>query len=58
MKSYHVVWEIDVDSDSARGAAFEAWQIMLDRHSTATVFNVTEKKSSVAKRIDLEEPET
>lgn len=54
MKSYHVLWEIDVDAKTARGAAEEALRIMQDPCSTATVFSVTEEDSDLTEDVDLE----
>jgi hypothetical protein len=39
---YRVTWEIDIEqADTARAAALEAYHIMLDPDSIATVFAVT-----------------
>lgn len=38
MANYYIIWEIDVEADSAREAAELARDIQLDPASTATVF--------------------
>jgi len=38
---YRVTWEIDIEEETALGAALEAHRIMLDSASIATVFTVT-----------------
>ena len=53
MKSYHVIWEIDVNADSSKGAAEQALAACRDPASLATVFDVTEENSSVTERVDL-----
>jgi hypothetical protein len=40
MKTYRLVWEIDIEADSATEAAIIARNIQLDNVSTATVFDV------------------
>jgi hypothetical protein len=40
MKTFRVVWEIDIEADSAAGAAMEALEIQRDPDSTATFFKV------------------
>lgn len=42
MKTYRVVWEIDIEADSPREAAIKALEIQRDPLSTATVFDVGE----------------
>ena len=37
---YHVVWEIDIDAESPREAAEEAWAIMRYQDSRANYFEV------------------
>ena len=51
MTMLRVVWEIDVDADSAREAAEKALRIQRDPDSIATVFDVVEKDGTT--RIDL-----
>ena len=53
-KSYHVVWEIDIDAKSPEAAAKEALAIMQDPASTATVFDVTEENTDKTVTIDTE----
>jgi len=55
MKSYHVMWEIDIEADSHIEAAQEALQIHRDPESIATVFQVTESDTTDIQEIDLEE---
>lgn len=60
LKSYHVMWEIDLDATSAEDAARRALKIQRDPGSMATVFDVTEENCDDAikehtERIDLEE---
>ena len=43
-KLYRVVWEIDIEAESAIDAAREALIIQRDKESTATVFTVKERK--------------
>lgn len=40
MKSYRVVWEIDIDANSPKEAAEEARRIQLDPESEAVVFDI------------------
>lgn len=40
MGTYRVIWEIDLDADSAEEAAEKALEIQRDIHSTATSFTV------------------
>ncbi len=40
MNTYRVTWTIDVDANSAEGAAIEALKIHRDPESEATVFDV------------------
>ena len=47
MKSFRVVWEIDIDAKSALAAAQEALRIQRDPESTATVFSVRETNSEI-----------
>ncbi len=54
-KLYHVVWEIDIYSQSPREAAKEAQAIQQDKGAMATVFDVTEEDSDKPVRIDLAE---
>ena len=54
MKSYHVLWEIDIDADSPEDAAREALLIQRDPASSATVFGVTEEDSDLTVTVDIE----
>ena len=54
MPNYMVQWEIELSAENPRDAAKEAWEIMRDPGSIATVFDVFGEDGSV-KRIDLEE---
>lgn len=47
MKSYRVVWEIDIDAESFLEAAVEARNIQRDYESTATLFTVTDDQGKV-----------
>jgi len=40
MQNFRVVWEIDIEEESARDAAEEALKIQRDPESDATVFDV------------------
>lgn len=51
-----VIWEIDIDAESAREAAERALAIQRKSDSTATVFDVVEEDGNVT-HIDLEEDE-
>ncbi len=53
MPSYVVEWCIDVDADSPREAAQQAWETMRRPKSTANVFDVIDPKGET-KRIDLQ----
>lgn len=58
MKRYLVVWEIDIDADTALDAARQALEIHRDKDSIAVVFDVIEADSNgeangEAQRIDL-----
>jgi hypothetical protein len=54
-RSYHVVWEIDLDADSPEEAARLAYSYQQNPESTATVFEVTEADSAevVNLRVDV-----
>lgn len=43
MNSYRVRWEIDVEADSPREAAAEAFRLVRKPETTATVFDVTRR---------------
>lgn len=53
MKTYRVIWEIEVDADSFLNAAQQALEIQRDPDSTALVFMVTETCSTLP--VDLSE---
>jgi hypothetical protein len=55
MKGYNVFWGIDVSANSPKEAAQKALEIMQDKNSTATVFQVTQHDSSETETIDLME---
>ena len=56
MKTYRVIWSIDIEAGSPREAAREAQRIQRDPNSTANVFDVIPSdEDSVV--IDLDEPE-
>ena len=40
-EQYRVIWEIDIEANSPRQAAEDAYATMLDANSTATFFTVT-----------------
>lgn len=50
MKTYRVVWEIDVDATSPRDAAEKAWELMRFPDSRASIFYVSQLSRAV---IDL-----
>lgn len=52
MKEYKVVWEIDIEAESAEEAARIARNIQLNDASIATVFNVYDN-SGCCKDVDL-----
>lgn len=41
--NYRVIWEIDIEADTPRGAATEAWSHLRAEHTTATVFEVRDE---------------
>lgn len=45
MKEYLVTWVIEIDADDPRQAAAMAKEIQEDPDSTATIFNVKDKKT-------------
>ena len=54
MKTYSVMWEIEVNADSPREAAQKALEIQRDYYSTATVFDVVNNDDTdKMERIDL-----
>jgi len=58
MPMYHVVWELDIMSDSPRKAAEEALRVQRDPQSQATVFDVREfDTEDDSQQIDLSEDE-
>lgn len=54
MTTFKVKWEIDVEADTAREAAYAALQIQRDQHSIATVFEV--RWGPLSQNVDLSEP--
>ena len=57
-KPYRVIWEIDVEADSAEEAARKAQAIQRDPTSIATVFTVKEDNVEPGVDIDLAEKST
>jgi len=53
MTHYRVMWEIDIDADTAKDAAKMALKIQRDCKSIATVFDVKNYVTDKIKRIDL-----
>lgn len=53
MKTYHIMWEMDIEADSPRLAAARAREVQLDQTSIATVFDVIERDGEDIQRIDL-----
>jgi hypothetical protein len=47
MKTYRVVWEIDIDADTPREAAEKALAIQRDPGSDATYFDVKDADGNV-----------
>lgn len=56
MRSYRVVWEIDVDAEDAVDAAIKALEIQRRADSIATHFRVTAPNGFI-QEIDLSESE-
>ena len=56
-REYHIVWKIELDADSYEEAALAALATMRDSASIATVFSVTDRKTSICKDIDTEDLE-
>jgi hypothetical protein len=54
MPSYLVTWRIDIAADTAEQAALAAVAIQRQPDSTAVLFEVTDKSSGTATRVDLE----
>lgn len=57
MKTYSVLWEIEVDADNPRAAAIEAQHVMKMYPDAQWTFFVREQGMSTTTRIDLEENE-
>jgi hypothetical protein len=57
MTSYRVQWEIDVDADTPEDAARQAFEMMRDPESIATVFSVRDAqgKSVCIDMLNLED---
>lgn len=54
MRTYRVVWEIDIEAESAEGAARRALEIHRDPTSVATVFTVAPMDALIApEEIDI-----
>lgn len=49
---YLVTWEIDIEADSSKDAAVQAFEIMQREGTTATVFYVADR-TGFTDRIDL-----
>ena len=54
MKSYEVIWKIDIDADTPADAARQALEIQRDPNSLATQFDVIDQTSWIPTEIDLE----
>jgi hypothetical protein len=52
MPLYHVIWEIDLDSETPKEAAERALEIHRDPESIATVFHVRDEYGNFTK-VDL-----
>lgn len=52
MRSYKVIWEIELDADSPEEAAREAFKLVKDPDSWATVFTVIDPGGH-EKEVDL-----
>jgi hypothetical protein len=55
MKTYRVLWEIDISAETPEEAANKARKIQLNPESWATVFNVWCKHSTRPVEVDLKE---
>lgn len=53
---YEVIWRIDINAKSAKDAAEQALKIQREYGSTATVFEITNKKTKNHKVIDITGP--
>jgi len=53
MPEYLVTWKIDIEASNPKEAAKQALEIMRDPESTATVFEVEDKKKKTLHIIDL-----
>jgi len=53
IKTYNVIWEIDVDARSPAEAGREALRIQRDPDSTATFFEVREHGSGESESVDV-----
>jgi hypothetical protein len=55
---YTVEWSIDLDADSPWDAAIQAWEMIRDPESQASIFFVTRRDvNDVTTRIDVLEPD-
>lgn len=54
MKTYRVVWEIDIEANNPQEAALKALQMQRDKESTATCFDVRARNGRTV-AIDLHE---
>jgi hypothetical protein len=52
IRTYKLIWEIDIDAASPKAAAKKAREYQLDPDSTATVFDVFNEKGKKT-RVDL-----
>ena len=52
LKTYRVVWEIDIDAEDPEDAAKQALEIQRDRSSEATFFSVRSPEGDIT-QIDL-----
>lgn len=55
MKTYRVVWEIEVRAETPRDAVREAREIQLDKDSSATAFTAIQLSSGAEFFIELED---
>lgn len=54
MPQYKIVWEMDIDAKSPKGAALKARQIQADPKSIATVFYIQKDSGGSLYKIDLD----
>lgn len=56
MQTFNVIWEIEIDADTAEAAARQAREIQLDPENQSGYFTVVDEEGEISDVDVLEEP--